>query len=239
MFQTILINPFLNILVYFYNTIAFQDLGLAIIFLTLFIRIVLFPFFYSGEKNRILLQKLQPELKKIQDNHKNDKEKQAQAMMELYKEHDVNPFSGILILFIQLPILIALYRVFLSGLTPEIFDHLYSFVSKPEILNTSLLGLINLTEKNILVVGLAAVVQYIQGQLALPKVKKGQELSSPEKIGRQMVFFSPIITIVILVNFPSAVGLYWLVTGIFSVGQQIYINKMLNIQEEKKIHHLK
>jgi len=238
MFQTIFVIPLFNALVFLYNTAAFQDFGLAVIFLTVLIRFILFPFFHKGTKNQMLLQRLQPEIKKIQENHKNEKEKQAQALMDLYKKHDVNPFSSILLLFIQLPVLIALYQVFLEGFSPEMLGHLYSFVVKPEVLHTTFLGLIDLKEKSIFIVGLAAAIQYIQGYLTLPKIEKGKELSSSEKVGKQMVIFSPILTIVILANFPSAVGLYWLVTGIFSVIQQIYINKTLNIKEEKKIHHL-
>ncbi|MEK9170309.1 MAG: YidC/Oxa1 family membrane protein insertase [Patescibacteria group bacterium] len=238
MFRTLFIIPLINALVFFYNTIAFQDLGLAIIFLTLFIRIILFPFFHKGTKNQILLQRLQPKIKKIQEDHKNEKEKQAQAMMELYKEHKVNPFSSILLLFIQLPVLIALYQVFWRDLSPEMFQSLYSFISTPSALHTTFLGLIDMKEKSILIVGLAAIFQYIQGYLTLPKIEKGKELSAPEKMGRQMVYFSPIITLVILSSLPSAVGLYWIVTGIFSIAQQIYINKTLNIGEEEKIHHI-
>jgi len=239
MFQTLFIIPLINALVFFYNTIAFQDLGLAIIFLTLFIRIILFPFFHKGTKNQILLQRLQPKIKKIQDDHKNKKEKQAQAMMELYKEHKVNPFSSILLLFIQLPVLIALYQVFWRDLSPEMFQSLYSFISTPPELHTTFLGLIDMKEKSILIVGLAAIFQYIQGYLTLPRIEKGKELSAPEKMGRQMVYFSPVITLVILSSLPSAVGLYWIVTGIFSIAQQIYINKTINVGEEEKIHGIK
>ena len=138
MFQTFLINPLFNALVVFYNTIAYQDLGLAIIFLTVAIRIIFLPLFYKSAKNQILIQRLQPELNKIQHDHKDNKEKQAQAMMELYKKHNVNPFSGFFMIFIQLPILIALYQVFLSGFSIEMFKDLYSFVSAPSEINSFL-----------------------------------------------------------------------------------------------------
>jgi len=229
MFQTIFVNPLFNALVYLYNTVAFGDFGLAVIFLTLLIRFVLYPFFYKGVRNQMLLQRIQPEIKRVQEDHKDNKEKQAQALMELYKKHDVNPFSSILLLFIQLPVLIALYRVFLEGFSPEMLSRLYSFVSAPDVLHTTFLGLIDLKEKSIFIVGLAAIIQYIQGYQTLPKIEKGKELSSAEKISKQMVLFSPILTVVILANFPSAVGLYWLVTGIFSVVQQYYVNKSIKI----------
>jgi len=236
MFQTFLINPLFNALVVFYNTIAYQDLGLAIIFLTVAIRIIFLPLFYKSAKNQILIQRLQPELNKIQHDHKDNKEKQAQAMMELYKKHNVNPFSGFFMIFIQLPILIALYQVFLSGFSIEMFKDLYSFVSAPSEINSFLFGLIDLKKGSILMVSLAAAAQYFQGSLALPKTVKGKELSPAESIGRQMVYFGPLLTILILGKLPAAIGLYWLVTSVFSVVQQIYINRTIDLKGEKKEH---
>ena len=238
MFQTIFFDPLFNGLVALYNTVAFHDLGLAIIFLTLIIRIIFLPLFYKSAKNQILIQRLQPEIQKIQHDHKDNKEKQAQAMMELYKKHQVNPFSGFLMLLVQLPVLIAIYQVFLQEFSPAVMGRLYSFVTSPTEFNTLFLGLLDLEKRSILMVGLAAIMQYLQGKLSLPAAEKGREPSPAEKIGRQMVFIGPVLTIVILSNLPAAVGLYWLITSVFSVVQQIYINKTLNISQEKKEHGL-
>ena len=238
MFQTLFYNPLFNLLIFIYNNFAFQDLGLAIIFLTLFIRIIFLPLFYKSAKNQILIQRLQPELNKIQHDHKDNREKQAQAMMDLYKKHNINPFSGFLMLLIQLPVLIAIYQVFLHGFSPEVFGRLYSFIPKPGEFHTNLLGLLDLQKPSILMVSLSAIAQYFQGYLALPVADKGKTPSAAEAIAKQMVYFGPVLTIVILVNLPAAIGLYWLVTSVFSIGQQIYINKTLNIEEEKKEHKI-
>ena len=238
MFKIIFFERFLNGWVALYNTVAFHDLGLAIIFLTLIIRIIFLPLFYKSAKNQILIQRLQPEIQKIQHDHKDNKEKQAQAMMELYKKHQVNPFSGFLMLLVQLPVLIAIYQVFLQEFSPAVMDRLYSFVTSPTEFNALFLGLLDLEKRSILMVGLAAIMQYLQGKLSLPAAEKGREPSPAEKIGRQMVFIGPVLTIVILSNLPAAVGLYWLITSVFSVVQQIYINKTLNISQEKKEHGL-
>ncbi len=214
LFHNFIYQPLYETLLFLYSTVAFQDLGIAIILLTILVRIVLFPLFYKSSKNQMILQKLQPALQKIQQDHKHDKEKQAQAMMELYKTHQVNPFSSFLMLFIQLPILIALYQVFLGSL--------------PNI-HSSFLGLINLQDRNIIIVGLAAITQYFQGSLALPKPTPGQALSTAEKVGRQMVFLGPALTVLILSSLPAAVGLYWITTSVFSIFQQIYINKTVKV----------
>jgi YidC/Oxa1 family membrane protein insertase len=232
LFNEILYRPLLNALIFLYNTLAFADLGIAIILLTVIIRLILFPLFYKGAKDQTIIQRLTPKIKEIQKNHKEDKQKQAMAMMELYKEHKVNPFSGFLLLLIQLPVLIALYWVFLKGISEQSLAILYSFVSRPAVLEHYFLGLIDLSAKNIIVVVAAALVQYFQGKLSLPKNNKPiKDLSPAERIGRQMVFIGPVLTLVILYNLPSAVGLYWLTTSLFSLIQQIVINKRIKNNE--------
>src|SRR3989344_8721224 len=127
-FNIILYQPLFNALVSLYNTVAFQDLGVAIILLTFVVRVILYPLFYHSFKNQTLMQKIHPEIQKIQHNHKGNREKQAQALMELYKQHKVNPFSGFFLILVQLPVLIVLYQLFLKGLNPETFTNLYSFI---------------------------------------------------------------------------------------------------------------
>ncbi|MEK7086984.1 MAG: YidC/Oxa1 family membrane protein insertase, partial [Patescibacteria group bacterium] len=92
LFNAVFYQPILSVLIFIYNNLAFHDLGLAIIFLTILVRIVLFPLFYKGAKDQALIQRLQPHIKKIQLDHKVDKAKQAQELMALYKEHRFNPF---------------------------------------------------------------------------------------------------------------------------------------------------
>ncbi len=216
MFKTFLYDPLLNALIFLYENASFHDLGIAIILLTVLIRVVLFPFFYKSAKSQLILQKLQPELQKIQHDHKDNKEKQAQAMMELYRKYKVNPFSSFLVILIQLPVLIALYRVFLGDFSS---------------INTTFLGLMDLTKPSIIIVGLSALAQYYQGVLALPKTEKGKELSAPERMGRMMIYIGPLMTVLILTTLPSAVGLYWIATSVFSILQQIYINKTIKLDE--------
>src|SRR5580692_4740755 len=145
--------PILNLLIFFYQTIAFHDLGLAIILVTIALRLILYPFFHTGAKQQMLMQRIQPHVKKIQEDHKDDREKQAQALMALYKEHGVNPFSSIILLIIQLPILLALYRIILYELAgAATIVGLYSFVHAPTSINSMFLGLFNLQAKNIYLV---------------------------------------------------------------------------------------
>jgi YidC/Oxa1 family membrane protein insertase len=225
-YQVVFSRPILNVLVYFYQTIAFHDLGLSIIFVTLLIRLVLYPFFHSGAKQQMVMQRLQPKIKKLQEEHKDNKEKQAQALMDLYKEHGVNPLSGILLLVIQLPILIALYRIILSGLGASELSGLYSFVANPHTINSTLLGVVNLQARSLFLVVLAGIAQYFQARLAIWRNPAGDGgLSPAEKMARQMAFIAPVFTVVIFYNLPAAVGLYWLASSIFSIIQQLIVNK--------------
>ena len=211
-------------------------MGIAIILLTVIIRLIFYPLFYKSFKNQALLQKIQPELEKIQKMHADDKEKQAGAMLELYKTHKVNPFSSFFLILIQLPILIALYQVFLNGFSNGSLDLIYDFVNKPAAINHVFLGLIDLSKKSILIVALAAIFQYIQGILSMPKKKDGEPESQQRSIARKMAYIGPVLTVVVLSNLPAAVGLYWLTSSVFSVGQQWIINKTINQENNKLVN---
>ena len=112
-FNEILYRPLFNILVLLYNIIPGDDLGIAIIVLTIGIKLVLYPLNQKAIKSQKALQELQPKIKEIQKKYK-DKTQQAEELLKLYKEAKINPFSGFLPLLIQIPILIALYKVFLG-----------------------------------------------------------------------------------------------------------------------------
>jgi YidC/Oxa1 family membrane protein insertase len=231
MFHTYIFVPLLNALVFLYQNASAESLGVAIILLTLLIRFILFPLFYKSTKSQIVMQKLQPLILKIQHDHKDDKEKQAKALMDLYRNNNVNPFMSILMVFIQIPILFGLYRLFAIDFSNLPINELYGFVSAPEHINSMFLGLIDLKNRSMLMVGLAAVAQYFQGTSTLPKTEKGKELSTAERMTKQMVYMGPLFTLLVLWQLPSALGLYWIVTSVFSIVQQIYINKKVKIAE--------
>lgn len=226
LFNTYLYNPLLNGLIFLYDYTSFGDLGIAIILLTIIIRFIFYPLFYKSFKNQTLMQKIQPDIERVQREMKDNKEGQAKALMALYRDHKINPFSSFLLLFIQLPVLIALYQVFLNGFKGDLSAILYSFIPNPGTINPIFLGLIDLSQKSIIIVILAAVVQYWQGHLSLAKAGKDGE-SQTAQIGRKMVYIGPVLTVLILGNLPAAVGLYWLVSSLFSVGQQMVINRKL------------
>jgi YidC/Oxa1 family membrane protein insertase len=227
-FYIVLYQPLFNLLVILYNYIPGHDFGIAIIFLTLIIRLILFPLSIKAVNSQRGLQKLQPKMQEVQKKYKDDKEKQAKEILALYKKEKINPFSGLLLALIQLPILIALYRVFWGGLNPKELAGLYSFVANPGHINSLFLNTINLSKPNIIFAILAGLTQYFQTKMLLPqnnsiKVRQNKEADFSQVMQKQMTYFLPIFTVIILINLPSALGLYWTISGLFSIVQQYLI----------------
>ena len=222
MFTTIFYQPIYNLLIFLYNLAPGHDLGVAIILITLIIRLILYPFSKKAIKSQKELQTIQPEIEKIKEKYKDDKEKMAPELMALYKERKINPFSSCLPTLIQLPFLIALYQVFLNGLTKDNGkgDLLYSFVQNPGQLNIMAFGFINLASKNWIIAILAGAAQFWQSKMLMGK---SQQTGMSKIMTNQMIYFMPIFTIVIGGNLPAGLTLYWLFTTLFSILQQYMV----------------
>lgn len=206
LFHLLLINPLLRLLVFLYGSVAFHDLGVAIIILTLLVRLVLYPLFYKSLKQQQVLKKIQPHIQGIQTKHKGDREAQGKALMALYKEHGVNPLMSLALVFVQLPVLIALYQV---------------FINPPPALTQSFLGLISLHDRSIILVVIAALLQYALGVMSM----KGNATGPAAQTARNMVVIGPVITVAVLWSLPAAVGLYWVTTTLFSIVQQMHVER--------------
>lgn len=229
-FKVILYQPLFNVLVLLYEYLPGHDFGIAVIVLTILIRLVLYPLMVQSIKSQKVLSELQPKIQEIQIKYKNDKEKQARAIMELYQKEKINPFGGCLPLLIQLPILIALYQVFWQGLQPEAMEMLYSFVPHPGAIDPTFFGTINLGEASLALAVLAGITQFFQTKMITPKTSKskkgeGQMAQFSEMMQKQMLYFFPIFTVFILWKLPAAISLYWIITTLFSIWQQYLIFK--------------
>jgi len=230
-FNIVLYKPLFNALVLLYDYIPGHDFGLAIIILTIVIRFILYPLAMRAINSQKALQKLQPKIQEIQKKYKDDKEKQAKEMLEIYKTEKINPFSGFFLALVQLPILIALYTVFWHGLNPKELINLYSFVPNPVHVNSLFLGLIDLSKPNIIFAVLAGIFQYFQTKMLMPKTTPSGNKASDfsNMMQKQMTYFFPVMTIIILLNLPSALGLYWTISGVFSIIQQYFILKKKDV----------
>ncbi len=227
-FDVFLYRPLFNFLILIYNYLPGHDFGLAIICLTVIIRIALYPISVKALKSQSALQKLQPQLQEIQKKYKDDKEKQAKETLEIYRKEKMNPFSGLVLVILQFPILIALYRVFWRGLKSEELLNLYAFVVNPIHINSVFLNSIDLSKPNLVFAAIAGIIQFFQTKMLMPAVNKNKskEADIASMMQKQMVYFFPFITVIILFNLPSALGLYWIISGVFSIAQQyIFLKK--------------
>lgn len=231
LFNEVLYRPIFNALVFLYNIIPGHDFGIAIIVLTIIIRFILFPLSYKSIKSRHEMSVLQPKIKEIQKKHK-DKQDQSREMMKLYKEHKVNPMSGCLPLLIQFPILIALYRVLINVLKPDSLGSLYSFIKNPGTIKALSLGFIDLSKSSPVLAVLAGVFQFFYSKITMKYSPTMPQTSSKKRafdmqktMSRQMIYFMPILTVVIAWNFPAGLPLYWAVSTLLGLGQEYYLLK--------------
>ena len=249
LFSEFIYKPIYNLLVFIYNIIPGHDFGIAIIVVTVLIKLLLVPLSKKQIESQKKMQELQPKIKEVQEKYKKDKEKQSRAMMDLYKENKANPFSGCLPMVFQLIFLIAIYRVLFNiSKNGEMASGLYSFIYNPGIIKHMFLGFLDLSVPanlhefsifnivRLLLVILAAIAQFFQTKMLMAKNLNSQKNNKDKKdpdfsqaMSQQMLYFAPIMTLLIGLKFPSGLALYWLVSTVFMLAQQIYMN-----QEELK-----
>jgi len=234
LFHVIFYEPILNLLVFLYNVIPGHDIGLAIIAMTVIIKLILLPLSKQSIKSQKSLQTLQPKIDELKKKYANNKEEQGRAMMQLYRQEKVNPFSSCLPLLIQLPFLWAVFIVFRDGLSNQALNDIYSFIYNPGTINAISLGFINLAKPNLVLAVLAGAAQFWQAKMMVtkrPEVKtpgaKDEDMMTI--MNKQMLYMMPILTVVIGMTFPGGLALYWLVTTVLTALQQMYLFK----QKEK------
>lgn len=232
--QVILYQPLFNVFVGLYNLIP--DVGVVILIITLLLKLALYPLTKSSIKSQKALTDLQPKLEEIKAKNKGNQQAIAQETMKLYKENKVNPFSSCLPLIIQLPILIALYYVLRTGLTNGgNYDLLYSFVGRPEYINTISLGFIELGKSSIVLAFLAGAAQFWQTKMMVhkkPPVNAGagaKDESMAAMMNKQMLYMMPIITVFVGFSLPAGLTLYWFLSTLLTALQQLVVFKKKDV----------
>jgi len=227
LFHVILYLPLLNLLVFFYNITPLHDIGIAIILLTVVIRIILFPLTLRSLKVQKGMQDLQPKIDELKRKYKGQKDIMAQELMKLYKEEKVSPFSSCLPILLQIPILWALFRVFSTGLKSQALAGIYPFIANPGVLSHISFGYFDLAKPNYILAGLAAIAQFFQSKM-LPMKRpevKGQGSKDEDMaaiMNKQMLYFMPVMTFIIGITLPGGLSLYWLLSTLFMLLQQWY-----------------
>ncbi len=232
--NTILYQPLLNALAFLVSIIPGGDVGLAVILLTILVKIILFPLSQKSIESQAEMNILAPEINKIKTSGAS-KEEQAKQTFELYKKHNTNPFSGCLLVLIQIPVIFALYFVFFKGLNFE-SGLLYSFIKVPSHTNMIFLGFLDITQKSLILAILAGVSQYLQARF-MPKPAPSLGASGTsfsenftKSMNMQMKYIFPFIVAFIAYSISGAVALYWITSNLFMVGQQIYVQKEKNFK---------
>lgn len=249
-FNTILFEPLFNALIGLYHILPFKDLGVAIILLTIAIKLLLYSPTQASIKAQKSMQEMQPKLEELKKKYGNDKEELGRQLMNFYKVHKVNPLSSCLPLLIQLPILIALYRVFFGGLSTDPatgvlaanqVEHLYDglqtiYATTP--IHTIFLGIVDLAKSgNVVLAVLAGGAQFFQSRMMMrrrpPVASKGaKDEDMTARINQQMMYFLPIITVIFGYQFPSGLTLYWLATTLFMILQQWLAFRHTNVASD-------
>lgn len=234
--HTIFFDPVYNTLVFFIDTVPGGDVGVAIVLTTLLVKFILLPLSIKAAKTQRLMRELEPILKEIKEKFKDKREEQAKAMMAVYKNAGMNPFASVALMFIQIPIIIALYLAVVRGggvPLPEInIALLYSFVPEPITVTMNFLGLIDIAGKSLLLAALAGATQFVHAQLAMPPIPDRDPDKAPnfkEDFSRslqlQMKYVMPVIIFFVAYTISAAIALYFLVSNLASIGQEYFVKK--------------
>jgi YidC/Oxa1 family membrane protein insertase len=234
----LLVNPILNLLVVFY-VMTGQNMGLAIILLTILIRAILIPFVLPSIKNMQKQRDLQPEIEKLRKKYKYDKQKLAEEQMKLFKKHGLNPASGCLTQIVMIIVLIALYNVIrrftVNGDISTINDLIYfASLKLSEGVNTSFWYMdLGKPDPFYVIPVVAGFMQLLTSKMMKPYVEEGEKAAkkTPDKaddlaynMQEQMLYLMPLMTVIIGASLPSGAALYILVTTIFSLVQQYFVS---------------
>ncbi|MBE0480471.1 MAG: membrane protein insertase YidC [Dehalococcoidia bacterium] len=219
LFDLVLLEPMLNFLIILTKYLG-GSFGLAIIALTIIIRLVTLPLTMRQLRSTRAMQELQPKMKELQKKYAKDKQKLQQEMFKLYKEEKINPLGCAVPMLIQFPVWIGLYQAIIQGLgaSPEnlvgLSKHLYpwSIVQDQVPLSSHFLGLDLGSGNIIMAILVAASMWFLQKMSTQPSMDPAQQQTS-----RMMVWMMPLMFGFFALTFPSGLSLYWILSNIISI----------------------
>lgn len=238
LFHAIFYNPIYNALVALVAWVPGSDVGIAVILLTIAIRIVLLPLSLSAARTQRAMKTLEPQLKELKEKHKGNKEKEAKETLALYKEARVKPFSSMLTGFIQIPILFALYWVFIYEPFPKINTTLlYPFTPVPHAISLYFLGIVSVAGKSITLAILAGLSQFLQAHMALKGTMHPSNSAMrgdfQKILGTQLKYVFPFLIGIISYTTSGAIALYFITTNVAGSLQEWYVKRKLDGEQNK------
>lgn len=234
-FHIVFYNPIYNALVAFIALVPGSDVGIAVIFLTIAIRLILLPFSLSAARAQRTMKLLEPKIKELKEKHKGNKEKEALETLALYREAQVNPFASILTVLIQIPVLLALYWVFLNE-SFVIVDaaRLYAFTPTPHSVSLLFLGLVSVTGKSVFLAIGAGITQFFQAHIALSGTasspSSGAQSDFQKVMNMQLKYVFPFLIALISYTTSGAVALYFITTNLAGVLQEWHVRRTLSLE---------
>lgn len=234
--HTFFFDPIYNLLVFFIDAVRGGDVGVAIIATLVVVKMLLLPLSIKAAKTQKIMREIEPKLKEIKEKHKDDRQTQSLEMMALYKEANLNPFASIFLIFLQIPIIVALYLAVSNGggvALPAINTALlYSFIPEPVSVTMNFLGIIDITGRSVLLALAAGVTQYIFTNMTLPKLAPKEEGAGPNfkddftrNMHVQMKYVMPVLIVFIAYSISTAIALYFLVSNLVAIAQEFYVRK--------------
>lgn len=230
-FTVVFYQPLYNGLVFLFDILPWANAGIVIILFTIVVKLILFPLSMKATYAQMEMKEIEGDLKVIKEKYKNNKEEQTLKTVALYKEKNINPFAGFFVLLLQLPIIIALYQIFLkSGLPTIKTDLLYRLVSAPASINMSFLWLSDIATKSVVLAVIAGLTTYFQIKYSTPTDilsdgEKNKQADMMKMFQTQMKYFFPVLVFFISWSISAAVSLYWITSNVFQIGQEMYMRK--------------
>jgi YidC/Oxa1 family membrane protein insertase len=232
--HTFFFDPIYNSLVFFIDVVPGGDVGVAIICTVILVKLILLPISLKAIRTQIAMRDIEPKLKAIREEYKDKREVLALKTMEIFKEAQVNPFSSILLLFIQIPIVIALYFAVSTGggvKLPDIHTSLlYSFIPAPEVVNMIFLNFLDITSKSIPLAFIAGFTQFIHTRLSLPALEARKEGATPDfkedfarSMNLQMRYVMPVVIFFVAYSISAAIALYFTISNLTSIAQEYVV----------------
>lgn len=236
LFHGLFYDPIYNLLVFIIQHVPGGDVGLATIIVTLVVKVILFPLSKQATKTQLKMKVLEPELAKIKEKYGSNREEFGRKTLEFYRSNQLNPFASFFLILIQLPVIIALAYIFISGGLPTIkTELLYSFVQVPAVITTLFLGLVDVGGRSVILSIIAGLAQFIQIRLSVPAYTPSKEPSKNPSFGDdlaksmnvQMRYVMPVFMFFICLSVSGAVALYWITGSVFTIAQELYFRKTI------------
>ena len=233
-FHAAFYNPIYNALVFLIDLIPGGDVGIAVVILTILIRLILLPTSLSAARTQRSIKNLEPKLKEIKEKNKGKREQEALETLALYREAHVNPFASILTVLIQIPILLALFFVFRNE-PFSVLDaaKLYFFTPIPDGVSLLFLGIVSVAGKSTILAAIAGITQYVQAHFAMKGTMKpsgtGMQADFQRIMGMQFRFVFPFLIAAIAYTTSGAVALYFITTNLAGAVQEWWVKRQLDV----------